>query len=116
VALGGEMHNSVDCMFPKELFEQHTVADISMDKGVPPGVGQGLQVFQAACVGQCIQVKHFNFRFSCQQVMNKIRADESGPACHQDISHETSTQPRIFFPAIILHPVAVFNRKWCFSQ
>ncbi len=50
-------------------------------------VGQVFQIFEAARVGQGIEVEYPNLRFRLQEVSNKIRADESCAARDQDVFH-----------------------------
>jgi uncharacterized protein YidB (DUF937 family) len=87
--LGGEMDDRIDGVFDQGFPDQGTIADVPADESVPVGIGQVLQVFQAAGVGQGVQGDDVHARLGPQQVANEIRADETSAPGDEHILHES---------------------------
>ena len=85
VALGGEVHDRVGPMLGEQTRNQRTVADIALHEDVPV-VGQALERFAIAGVGQQVQVDHPGIA-RAEQVMNEVGPDESGTAGDKNRAH-----------------------------
>ncbi len=90
---GREMHDPLDAMLAKERRHQRLVADGTLHENVPRIGGELAQVVAIARIGQRVEIDHELDGFCMirgQQVMDKIGADEPGPArdenFHDDVS------------------------------
>ena len=81
--LGGEMQHSTWLVGGQQLADQCGVANIALHKMVSAVTGQGVQVAQIACVGELIKVDQ-HFIVLRQPSVDKIAADETGTAGHQN--------------------------------
>jgi hypothetical protein len=84
---GRKMNNGIDVVFKQQTVHQRPVADVALDEDVPVGIGQIAQVFQAARIGERVQVEDAHFGSLGQRPVDEIRTNKPGAAGHQQILH-----------------------------
>jgi len=83
VRFGGKVHHGVNPIAAEEVIHQGAVTDIALYKGVTGWVGQILQVFQTARVGQQVQIDDVDGGVMREQIAHEVGTDKPGSAGNQ---------------------------------
>ena len=81
------MNDGINRIAVEQVGDQRCITDITLNEGVPAGIGQFFEVLCVARIGQHIQIDDLNFWFCFEDMVNEIRADEPCSACDQYIFH-----------------------------
>src|SRR6266478_574324 len=83
MGFGGEIDKRVKAAF-ENIGDRFGIANVAANKVVTRVRGQVAQALRVSGVGQLVEIDDVYIATSAQNVSNKIRADESCPACHQE--------------------------------
>ena len=106
VGLRCKVHDNVRLLAFKERIDRSTVGDITAHKGklrIFLGIVERCKI---ARIGQRIIADDRILRMLTQLVVDKVRADESRPACHNNLHNLCSF---LFFPRVDIRRRLIFS-------
>src|ERR1043166_8283014 len=79
------MDDGVDLVLCNQLGDQPGIANVAVDKCMPFGRWQVLEVLQRSRIRERIEIHHVYLRFGTLDKPNEVRADKTRAACDEDV-------------------------------
>lgn len=83
MGFGCKMNDGIHLVFAQHSSDLPGIANIALHKGMFGGGGQAAQVFQAAGIGEQVEVDDVNFWGNSSYIVDEVGASEPGPAGDQ---------------------------------
>lgn len=100
VRLSSKVDDGVDLVRPQRRAHRARVADVAFHKGKARVALQIAQVVWVACIGQFVIDDNVIVGILLEHVVGKVRADETGPARHQQSLHVGAPLSKPIHPPI----------------
>jgi len=82
VSFGCKMDDCIDLILMKNGINEIPVTNVTLNKGIPGGISNVIQVLQVSGIGKSILINDTNIPIFMQQIMDEIGSDEPGTAGH----------------------------------
>jgi len=83
MGFSGEVHHGIDVICANEFSNSLLVANIRLHELVSGFSRNILEVFQAACIGEQVQVQYKHVGKMLERIVDEVRADKAGAACYK---------------------------------